>query len=131
MGGFSILICDDETDLAGELGEFFTTSGWSTIVRTTAPDALEALHGGLAPTCLLTDLRIGEFDGAELVTAARRLPPHLQPSILAIMTGHVVDSTGAGDFGVDFLYVKPIDPDVVLNDLELLLSVRGDAPQEG
>lgn len=117
----SILICDDEADLAGELGEFFSACGWQTIVHTTAPDALEALHAGLAPTCLLTDLRIGHFSGAELVAATRRLPKALQPQVYCIMTGHVVESTEAKDFGADLLFIKPLDPDLALNDIQKLI----------
>lgn len=131
MPEFSILICDDEMDLAGELAEFFAASGWTPFVHTSAPDALEALHGGLAPTCLLTDLRIAGFDGAELVAATRRLPAELQPGILAIMTGHVVNTARANDYGAHLLYVKPVDPDLLLNDLELLISERGLSPQGG
>ncbi len=118
----SILICDDEADLAGELGEFFSACGWRTIVHLGAPDALEALHAGAAPTCLLTDLRVGHFSGAELVAATRRLPAHLQPRVYCLMTGHVLDTSEAKDFGVDLLYVKPIDPDMVLNDIQKFLD---------
>ncbi|WP_164738588.1 response regulator [Aquabacter cavernae] len=118
----SILICDDEADLAGELGEFFAACGWRAMVHTSAPDALEALHAGAAPTCLLTDLRVGHFSGAELVSATRRLPNQLQPLIYCIMTGHVLDTTAAKDFGVDLLYLKPIDPDLVLSDIQSFLE---------
>ncbi|MBA4791102.1 MAG: response regulator [Pseudomonadota bacterium] len=127
-GAPSILICDDEADLAGELGEFFSACGWYAMVHTSAPDALEALHAGAAPTCLLTDLRVGHFSGAELVSATRRLPAGLQPRIYCIMTGHVLDTTEAKDFGVDLLYVKPIDPDLVLNDIQAFLAETYNSP---
>lgn len=124
----SILICDDEADLAGELGEFFAACGWRAIVHTSAPDALEALHAGATPTCLLTDLRVGHFSGAELVSATRRLPGRLQPQIYCLMTGHVLDTSEAKDFGVDLLYLKPIDPDMVLSDIQSFLADAYNSP---
>ncbi|TCT07910.1 response regulator [Aquabacter spiritensis] len=127
----SILICDDEADLAAELGEYMSANGWIAMVATSAPDALAVLEGGVTPTCLLTDLRIAEYDGAELVTAARSLPPALQPQIFVMMTGHVVDASEAADFGVDLLYLKPIDPDAILGDICAALSRRNAGKVEG
>ncbi len=131
MAERSILICDDEAELAEELGEFFLSCGWEVMVCITAPAALAALYNGFSPSCLLTDLRIADHDGAELVAHSRALPKHLQPKIVAIITGHVVSETDAADFDADFLFVKPIDPAVVIDGIEKLLSGTSGASPGG
>ncbi|GGF47581.1 hypothetical protein GCM10007301_03640 [Azorhizobium oxalatiphilum] len=118
----SILIVDDETELAEELGEFFVSMGWQARVCFTAPAAYAALQEGLAPDCLLTDLRIADHDGAELVAQVRQMPKDLQPKVVAIITGHVVSETEAADFNADYLFVKPVDPVLVMEVVERLLS---------
>ncbi|WP_245263389.1 response regulator [Azorhizobium doebereinerae] len=122
MDDRSILIVDDEIELAEELGEFFVSMGWQAKVCFTAPAAMAALEDGLAPSCLLTDLRIADHDGAELVARVRKMPKHLQPKVVAIITGHVVSETEAADFHADFLFVKPVDPVIVMEGVERLLS---------
>jgi DNA-binding response OmpR family regulator len=118
----SILVCDDEVELAEELGEFFGSLGWRVAVSRSAAEAEEKLRSGFAPTCLLTDLRLSDLDGAALVAIARRLPAALRPAIVAVITGHVVDSIEAADLGADLLYVKPAEPFDILADIERLTS---------
>ncbi len=131
MAARSILICDDEAELAEELGEFFVSCGWEVRVCISAPAALAALYNGFAPSCLLTDLRIADHDGAELVAHTRGLPKHLQPQVVAIITGHVVSETAAAEFNADFLFVKPIDPVIVMDGIEKLLSGATDPASSG
>jgi DNA-binding response OmpR family regulator len=122
--GRSILVCDDEPELAEELGEFLSASGWDTHVCVSGREAQRLLAGGLAPTCLLTDLRMADFDGADLISAARGLAPAARPRVIAVMTGHVVDRVGAADVGADVLYIKPIDVDALLRDLTRLSAAK-------
>jgi CheY-like chemotaxis protein len=126
MSGRSILVCDDEAELAEELGEFFGGHGWRVRVSASAIEAEDVLQAGFAPTCLLTDLRLADVDGAALVAFARNLPPELRPEFVAVITGHVVDSIEAADLGADLLYVKPAEPFEILADIERLAG--GPAP---
>lgn len=124
----SIIVCDDEAELAQEIGEFFEGQGWRVCVCSTAPSVKHALAAGFAPTCLLTDLRLGEDgDGAALVAYARELPPAQRPKVIAVITGHAADPAAAGNFGADLLYFKPVDPFAILEDVEGLIAraVRG------
>ncbi|MGU3496082.1 response regulator [Xanthobacteraceae bacterium A53D] len=129
-GEHSILICDDEAELAEELGEFFVSMGWTASVVFTSPDAFAVLENGLVPDCLLTDLRIADHDGAELVAQVRQLPKGLQPKVIAIITGHVVSETEAAEFHADHLFVKPVDPVLVMEVVERLLSSASAPGQE-
>jgi DNA-binding response OmpR family regulator len=121
----SILVCDDEVELAEELGEFFGSHGWRVAVSGSAAEAEQTLQSGFAPTCLLTDLRLADVDGEALVAFARKLPSPLRPAVVAVITGHVVDSIEATDLGADLLYVKPAEPFDILADIERLTSCSG------
>lgn len=113
----SIIVCDDELELAHEIGEFFDSNGWRVLVCGSASDVKQALAGGFVATCLLTDLRLGDGDGAELVEFARALPPARRPKVIAMITGHAADPAAVGNFGADLLYFKPVDPFAVLADV--------------
>lgn len=120
MTQFSILICDDEAELAEELGEFFNSRDWQVQVCVTGRDGIRRLQEGLAPTFLLTDMRMPDVDGAALIGSMRELPPKQQPLVVAVMTGHVSGQVAAAEFGADLLYSKPVDPFAVMEDLERL-----------
>ncbi|WP_425104828.1 response regulator [Ancylobacter sp.] len=118
----SMLICDDEEELAHELGEYFASLGWRVALAITAEEAIGQLRGGLAPQVLITDLRIGAVDGRLVVAEARALPPALRPAMVIIITGHVMHNVTATDLDSDFLYVKPVDPTDVLDDIGSFLA---------
>ncbi|WGD28608.1 response regulator [Ancylobacter sp. WKF20] len=120
----TILICDDEEELANELGEFFEGNGWKVDVCVTGMAAVEKLRSGLAPLVLITDLRISDFDGAQVVAVARELPDSERPLMTIIITGHVMDTARAGDFMCDYLYVKPVDPDALLLTIDEFLATH-------
>jgi DNA-binding response OmpR family regulator len=126
----SILICDDERELASELGEFFSFAGWQVIICYSGTEATRELIGSHKLSCLLTDLRVADFDGAELIKLARRLPQSKHPTVTAIMTGHVMDHAEAADYDCDLLYVKPVDPDAIMAEVERLLLARQDLLRE-
>ncbi|MDQ0348961.1 response regulator [Ancylobacter vacuolatus] len=113
----TMLICDDEEELAHELGEYFTSLGWRVELSVTAENAIGHLRQGLAPRVLITDLRIGAVDGRQVVAEARALPEALRPALIIIITGHVMHNVAAADFDSDFLYVKPVDPNDILDDI--------------
>ena len=114
----SMLVCDDEPVLASELGEFFEASGWTVMVSTSAAAARHMLGGGFAPSCLLTDLRLGDGTGTELIRFARALPQRQRPGVIALITGHCADPDGSAGHGADLYYCKPVDPFRILADIE-------------
>jgi DNA-binding response OmpR family regulator len=117
----SIIVCDDEQELAGELGEYFESLGWRVRTCFAGQDVEHELAAGFAPTCLLTDLRLGGVvDGDQLFAFARGLPAPLRPQVIAVITGHVVDRVGPEELGADLLYLKPVEPDAILADITRL-----------
>jgi len=126
MGPRSILICDDEVELADELAEYLEAVGWRVRVVTRGQEAETALRDGVRPECLLTDLRILDYDGTDLVALARSLPLEDQPLVVGVMTGHLDDGVTAADLGADTIFFKPIDVDVLSR--ELMARVLRTAP---
>jgi CheY-like chemotaxis protein len=127
MGQRSIIICDDEVELAYEIGEFFGSQGWRVLVCASAAAVMAAFERGFAATCLLTDLRLGDADGATLIAQARELPPALRPKFIAAITGHATDPL-ADKFGADLLYFKPVDSFRILADVDnLIVAAKGES----
>lgn len=122
QGVKSVLICDDELDLAEELGEFFTSLGWTVTVCNAGHEAARLLQSGLAPACLLTDLRLGDMDGAGLVEVARRLPEPIRPRVVVVITGNILGCATKASLDADLLRLKPIDPVTLAQDMEEMLS---------
>lgn len=122
MAGRSILICDDECELTAELAEFLAATGWDVRTATRAEDAEALLRDGPRPDCLLTDLRIADFDGSDLIDLARRLPPRMRPRVIGVITGHLEDGVNAADLRADALHIKPIDPKALSSDLARLVD---------
>lgn len=119
----TLVLCDDESELAEELAEFFASYGWT--VRT-CRDGVEAernLAANPPPTCLVTDLNMPGGDGETLLAVIRSLPPAKRPPILAVMTGHALVTTKPSEFGVDFLYRKPADPFGMAHDFDERLQM--------
>ena len=117
----SLLLCDDETDLADELGEFFAESGWAVRICNTGRDAERLLVEGLAPDCLMTDLRLGDMDGSRLVATARSLPASIRPRLTVVITGNILGSASKENLDVDILRLKPIDPAMLAQEMEDML----------
>lgn len=122
MAPFKILMCDDEAEIVEELAEFFGEHGWSVRLCHTAFDAKRLLVEGPRPDLLLTDLRLNDRDGSSLVAFSQALPTDMRPQLHAIMTGYVLEDTTASDLGADALYLKPVDPLELLNDVEKRLA---------
>lgn len=112
----SILLVDDDLYLADSMGQWLSEQGYLVEIAHTlavAKSKLKQASFGL----MLTDLRLGEDDGFELIQHARRSQP--QCSVLVI-TGYAtpetaVDAVRAGAFDV---LTKP------LIDEELLLAIH-------
>jgi CheY-like chemotaxis protein len=122
----SIIVCDDEPELAYELAEFLESNGWRVLVCASIASVKSALIGGFPATCLLTDLRVSDGDGAELLEWTRQLPQPLRPAITAVITGHAADPA-SGSFGADLIFFKPVDPFAVLSDVNRKAAEIGDA----
>jgi two-component system response regulator GlrR len=123
-----ILIVDDDARLLRLLALRLESEGYTVATAGSGAAALAALERG-RPQFVLTDMRMPELDGMELLTRIQDQYPGVP---VAIMTGHgdIPDAVRATQAGaVDFL-TKPVDDERLLEllrrHLGAELAPRGD-----
>jgi len=113
----TVLLVDDEPSVLSALRRLFRTTGYRVLQATSAKEAL-LLLGGEQIDLIISDMRMPEMDGAELLEQVRRRRPTV---IRILLTGYAdIQSTIAAINGGEIhRYVaKPWD------DQDLLLLVR-------
>ena len=104
----TILIVDDHQVTRLGLAEMLTRAGYRVMTAATFPEARRMLSDA-RPDLLIADVRLGSFNGLQLVISG----PTRVPAI--VITGHAdsVLEAEARRGGADYL-VKPFDPDTLL-----------------
>ncbi|WP_435018774.1 response regulator [Tundrisphaera sp. TA3] len=102
----SILLVDDHAAGRVALARMLTAHGFAVTDVEDGTSAFALLRDGPPPDYLLTDLRLPDFDGREVISAARLLHP--TPRI-ALMTGWDVDPDERDRLGIDWVFLKPLD----------------------
>lgn len=114
----SILIVDDEPDLAGILGQFLKRVGFEVIFTTSSIEALEIFKKNPDQIALLlTDLTMPHLDGADLAAKMKAIKPDL-PVILCTGYGEEVGRQQARTLQLAACLAKPVTRD------ELVAAVR-------
>jgi len=113
---FVVHIVDDEVSVRKSLAFMLTSAGYTVRVFESARDFLAAA-GGISGGCLVTDLRMPDMNGVELLLALRKTGSVL-PAI--VITGHAdvpmaVQAMKAG--ALDFIE-KPFEEEILLRALE-------------
>jgi DNA-binding NtrC family response regulator len=119
----SVLVVDDEENVAWTMGRLLKAEGFNVTWVTTTAAALENLRNNDFDV-LMTDLRMEEADsGMTIIAAAKRLA---YPPVLVIFTGYASEDVArrAMDLRIDYLACKPVDTEKMLNALERLLDRR-------
>ncbi len=118
-----ILIAEDDQVQRDIIADILIKEGHQVTAAASARAALDALEGD-AFDLLLTDLRMPEMDGLELLREARRRRPELD---VVLMTAHATVKTaitalreGAADY-----LEKPFDKDELLIIVDRVLEQRG------
>lgn len=107
-----ILIVEDEASQRDVLRDILEEAGYMVKAVERAPEALAALRAG-PYSLLITDLRMPEMDGIELLTEAKRLRPELE---VVVMTAYATVETAvhAMKLGATDYLAKPFDKDMLL-----------------
>jgi two-component system response regulator GlrR len=118
-----ILLVDDDADLRRLLGIRLSASGHQVESVESGAQAL-TMMGQFRPDLVITDLRMEEMDGLQLLQELQRTRPGMP---ILIMTAHgtipdAVQATQSGAF--DFL-TKPIDKDLLQRRVEDALRLSG------
>jgi len=78
----SVLIADDEEEIAQALGRVLSRKGLTTLLAKGGREALDLIRAA-QPDVMLVDFRMPEMDGMELLRKSRELDPEL-PVIMTI-----------------------------------------------
>jgi DNA-binding response OmpR family regulator len=97
-----ILVVDDNIPLAENLAEVLEISGYQTFVARSAEDALDIVDSGVG--ALITDFRMPNKNGAELITEIRRRGSRI-PAL--VMSGHSDDEMTSACTNAGALDVLP------------------------
>jgi two-component system response regulator HydG len=117
-----ILIVDDEPDMTETCRRILSPAGYKCLTSNNALEALNLL-GAERPDLLLTDLRMPEMDGMEMLRRAREIDPQMP---VVLLTAHAtlesaVAAVKAGAF--DYL-AKPFSIDQLKVAVERALTRR-------
>ncbi|NWG53040.1 MAG: response regulator [Hydrogenophilaceae bacterium] len=119
-------IIDDDEAARESLGFLLSTAGRAVRLYASAPDFLAAAASAHAG-CIITDLRMPEMSGLDLIRAIKSR--RLTPLPMIVVTGHgdvplAVEAMKAG--AIDFLE-KPYSEEKLLNAVERALAADADA----
>ena len=102
----SVLVVDDNQDLAENIAEILGLRGYAATIANSAEEALPmALPDG--PDLLVTDFRLPGISGAELVRQVRQRRGNVRAIVISAYTDDATIAA-ARDAGADFL-PKPVD----------------------
>ncbi len=104
----TLLIVDDDVSIRGVLTRILELEGYSVLTAASFEAGRAALEDAL-PDMLIVDVRLGEFNGLQLLATAARTIPAI------VMTGHddVTLKRAAYQFGAEY-FVKPVPAEVLL-----------------
>ena len=122
MAETTVHVIDDDEAMRESLSFLLGTSGFGVKTFDSAMTFLEALPG-LDPTCVVTDVRMPQIDGLEMMRRMRAVGQHCP---VIIMTGHgdvplAVEAMKLGAF--DFLE-KPFDDEALIAAIRAAIRHR-------
>lgn len=122
--GYSILIADDEVNVARTLQMIFQQAGYAVTCVHSAAEALKKFNDGFRADIVIADLNMERDDiGLDVARVAQKLQPR---PLVVICTGYanVDNSRIALQMRIDYLATKPVDVDDMKAALGLLLERR-------
>jgi CheY-like chemotaxis protein len=116
----SILIVDDDAEMAALLCDVFEREGFRTVAETCASQALaSAEREGV--DLVIVDKQMPDIDGLELTSALRTRFPGLRSVLLTAFGGALVERA-ARERGIDHYMDKPVRLDALIETVRGLLG---------
>jgi CheY-like chemotaxis protein len=119
-----VLVVEDDLDSAQTLALLLKLWGYEVAVANDGPDALDTAQT-FQPDVVFLDLALPGMDGNE-VARQLRLLPGMAGTLVAAITGygHEADVRRCKEAGVDFHFLKPVEPAVLRELLAKAHSLR-------
>ncbi len=118
-----ILVIDDDLDICQLLRRFLTKNGFTTLVAGTGKDGLELLEKE-RPDLVMTDFRLGDMDGVEILTRARETSPDI-PVIIITGYSDIRSAVNVMKMGALDYITKPLLPEEILHAVQKALNAGG------
>ena len=115
----TILVVDDEPHIRQLLRQELEAVGYQVDVATDGMDALNQIKASL-PDLIILDVMMPNIDGFDLAAVLKNNPATM--GIPTIVLSIIQDQERGYRLGVDRYLSKPIDTDVLLNDIKTLLD---------
>ncbi len=122
QSGARILIVDDERDIRELLFRILDREGYIPSVAHDGPTALEMIELGV-PDLVISDVRMPNMDGMELLRRAKELDPDL-PVIIITAWGAIDGAVEAMRIGAFDYLAKPLDLGLLSEKIRLALKGR-------
>ncbi|MGH8484349.1 MAG: response regulator [Pseudomonas sp.] len=106
-----VLIVDDNRLARESLTSYLKAKGVQCVTAASAEEALKCLNSERDVGLLITDLRMGPFDGLELIRKIRETERAALPIIIVSGDADVPDAIAAMHLSVVDFLLKPIDLD--------------------
>ena len=118
----TVLLIEDNVDVLEVLRIALTIEGCTVTTAENGAQALaiiESIQSGVIyPDIIITDIRMPDMNGLELIRLIRARPSTLHTPIIAMSAEHEVALDHAKDSGANETIKKPVDP----NDLLILIK---------
>lgn len=114
-----ILIIDDEVGIVEELKDYLSEEGFNVQTAVDGKAGMELLES-FGPDLVITDLKLPDISGIEILKKARTDYPHMR---VVVSTGYVDQSLidEAENFGRDSFIQKPFDLEAIRKEVDKLV----------
>ncbi|MGE5423661.1 MAG: response regulator [Ignavibacteriales bacterium] len=119
-----VLIVDDSEMIRNFHSYILKSIGLDVITAVDGADALEKIYSSDDPLVMaITDINMPNMDGYTLVERLRDDPKYEDIPIIIISTeDELKDKEKGYEAGANFYIVKPTDPDVLIENIRMLLE---------
>lgn len=114
-----VLAVDDDPSILAVIQDILSKSGYTISVVTSGSEAIQRLEVDTFDL-VITDLRMPEMSGAEVISHLRRSQALARMPIVVLATG--ADSADLGNLKVDARVSKPFMPKTLLNAVSALIG---------